>query len=337
MKETIKSITPNPILNLSRSIKSNINQRRSFKYDKQRFLRNYSKSKLRFNTEVQLGSRLVFHAHSLEKGLSHKNIRLGFGVSALTNLSKVMNAYVENGFDQSRQDYVNALSVLREYITLHTENGYNTSYLDEIFSKEIIDQALAEESRIGGVVNINLTDKESNRDKNFKDLFNNRWSIREYAKKPVDLSLIEEAIGISIKSPSVCNRQSARVITIADSQLIEETLSLQGGFTGYDTPPVLLVVTSDIETLVGVNERNQPYIDGGLFSMSLLLSLEYVKLAACPLNAMLPISRELKIRKILDIPENESIIMFMSVGHFTEKNPAPKSFRYSLNSISKNL
>ena len=117
--------------------------------------------------------------------------------------------------------------------------------------------------------------------------------------------------------------------------MIESTLAIQGGFTGYKLPPMLLMITTDNSSFLDIKERNQVYIDGGLFAMSLLLSLEYVSLAACPLNAMLNVSRDKQMRELLNIPKNENIIMFAAVGNFKESYKEPKSFRYKGEEITR--
>ena len=45
-------------------------------------------------------------------------------------------------------------------------------------------------------------------------------------------------------------------------------------------------MTADLRAFMGANEHNEGYVDGGLFGMSLLYSLETCGLAACPLNTM---------------------------------------------------
>lgn len=159
------------------------------------------------------------------------------------------------------------------------------------------------------------------------DLFADRTSVREYAARPVQPELISEAIGICSKSPSVCNRQPYRVRLITDTKQIESILAVQGGMTGYSTPPALLAVTTDIRDFVGMNERNQVYVDGGIHSMALMMALEFVGLAACPLNAMFSRSKEKQMRSLLGT-QHEAFIMFIAVGHFASSSQAPKSFRY---------
>ena len=67
--------------------------------------------------------------------------------------------------------------------------------------------------------------------------------------------------------------------------------------------------------------------------MSVLYALEYKGLAACPLHAMFETGRDLTVRGMLDIPENEKLITFISVGHFKKESHVPKSFRYAPSDI----
>lgn len=93
-------------------------------------------------------------------------------------------------------------------------------------------------------------------------------------------------------------------------------------------PPVLLLVTSDIRAFMNNGERNEPFVDGGLFSMSLLYALEAYGLAACPLNAMFNLSQDRQTRELLDIPDYEFPVMYIAVGNFPESVPVCYSTRY---------
>lgn len=307
--------------------------RRVFSHDKRRFLATYANRSLKTNSQKQLEGRLIFHAHSLEKGLSHSIIKYGFGVRALTRLAKSLSVYNSAGYDKNTKAYKNALSVIKAYIDLHRDAGSDVAHLKDIFTESLLDEAENDKSALGGVESIAAVNKQGNREKNFKELFLNRWSIREYSKTPVDVGLIHEAIEIATKSPSICNRQSGRVRIIQDKKVMESALAIQRGMRGYDLPQALLLVTTDSSSFLDLTERNQVYIDGGLFAMSLLMSLEYVSLAACPLNAMFTVKREKQMRRLLQLPEEENIIMFVAVGNFKEVNKMPKSFRYGREDI----
>lgn len=337
MQDYVKKYLPEPVKNKLIDARDIREQFIIFRYDKDRFLHTYSSRQFKKHTQSQLDARITFHAHALEKGMSHTVIRLGFGRSALNRLAECLGAYNKLGYPKSSKAYVNALSVLREYAGIHNRENFDTNYLVDIFGKEIIDEATRSKSSMGGIVQIKLSDKMDGTSLNFKELFLNRWSVREYANSPVDMEKIHEAISIAMKSPTICNRQASRVTIITEHKKIEEVIAVQDGMTGYDTPPVLLMVTTDTSAFVHVTERNQVYIDGGLFAMSLLLGLEYVSLAACSLNAMFSVSRDKKMRNILGVPKNENIIMFISVGNFKRINKVPKSFRYTREDISRTV
>lgn len=335
IKSKLKKVAPQGVKDAYRSVHMYKERLFSFNYDKNRFLKYRSKANLGRNNQVQIAARLVFHAHALEKGLSHNVVRLGFGKTALQALGRNLDIYISKGYSKKDKAYLNALSVLRAYLDLHKQENFDTAYVSQFFSDEVIAEALADNSCIGGAIQVKQADKANNGEANFEKLFTNRWSVREYADTPVDKSRIDDAIRIALKTPSICNRQSSRATVLYDREKIDAALRLQGGITGYELPPVLIMITTDTSAFVGVNERNQVWIDGGLFAMSVLLALEYVSLAACPLNAMMSIKRDKKMRKLLDIPASENIIMFISVGNFLDESGVPKSFRYDVEEVSR--
>lgn len=331
LKMATKRVLPIVLLEKLQALRVWFASYRLFGVDERRFKRYYSNPFSRLN-QYQLDARLIFHAHSLEKGLSHVNIRLGFGKEALSKMAKAMHQYKASSYDTSSKAYQNALTVLREYVTVHKVKGYNTTYLNDMYG-EILKIANKSKAELGGVVQISAASKRNNRNKNFKELFNGRYSVREFSEKPVSLAKIHDALEIAMKTPSICNRQTSRVQIITDKSVIERALKIQGGMTGYDTPPVLLALYTDTQHYVAISEKNQPYIDGGLFGMSVLLALEYQGLAACALNAMFKVKQAKNMRRLLKTPEHDNFIMFIAVGNFRDTVPAPKSFRYSAKEI----
>lgn len=301
-----------------------------FDYDEQKFRQGYV-SDINTANQTQLAAKLVFSSHSLEKSLSNDGFETGHGFRTAQLLISMLKIYKDKNYDQKHLAYVNTLSALKAFYDRHA----GTKYVSEI--EEIFDDLSSEvkecESKIGGSDEILLKDKKNNSKKNFKDLAEGRFAVRTYSKKPVNKKDIEEAIAIATKTPTVCNRQSIHVHAIYKKEIIEKVLEVQGGIAYYDTPPVLLLITADDNGYVGANERNQGFIDGGLFAMSVLYALEYKKLAACPLHAMFTEIPEMTIRGMLGLPDSEKLITFISVGHFNEKNQVCKSFRYPTSHI----
>ncbi|RSX51757.1 Nitroreductase family [Bifidobacterium goeldii] len=284
--------------------------------------------------EPQLVGKLVYFTHRIEKGLSHTDFRPRFGKRAFSDLAKVMVEWHQRGYSLDNEAYIAASDVFLAYRMKH--EAINEPLPD--FYYRIVDSVHLSNSKkepISGVNNVLASEKKENCQKNFSEIFNGRTSVREFDDSPVDFDKIHRAINLSMKTPSVCNRQSFRVTLINNTKIIAQALDLQGGWRGYKKPPVLALITSDISTFVGAEERNEPYIDGGLFTMSFLLSLEYESLATCPLNAMFQIKQEKQMRSLLNIPDSEVLIAFVAIGNFADSVPAPKSFRFAGKSITR--
>ncbi len=164
--------------------------------------------------------------------------------------------------------------------------------------------------------------------------FESRRSVRNFSDRPVDRALAFEAIELAINTPSVCNRQAWRVRLFDDPTHVAAALKHQNGNRGFaSTVPLLALITVDIGLFAGPSERNQVYIDGGLFSMSLGWAFHAVGLDSCMLNMSQSNSRLNAARRALGIPGNEAIIMFMAIGYPREGHRVARSPRRALSEV----
>ena len=83
------------------------------------------------------------------------------------------------------------------------------------------------------------------------DFLRSRKSTRFFIDKVPDRQSILNCISISQRSPSACNRQSARYFYTVNHDKITEILSLQTGNRGFGTNiPALIIVTSSCSDLL---------------------------------------------------------------------------------------
>lgn len=336
MKKTFKKVAPNSVVAKIIKYKDKRELRLLVEDDMKRF----SEFSAHGNTTTDyknIRSQLMYFTHQIEKGLSRKNFRTGFGKSAIENLVDAMNR-MKNIEDGQKDDfYQNAVSALKKYKDKHLSSG------NQIPNFELISAEIAEEIdnctiETAGVTVIHSDEKKNNEQLNFKDLALNRHSIRDFKKDVhIEEKDLKEAIRISIKSPSVCNRQPTRLRVFSKKSTIEELLSLQGGFNGYDLPDKLILITGDLTVFLRAQERNQAAIDGGLFAMSLMYALEYKKIAACPLSTNISKEKTDKIRKIIKMEDSEVFIMFIACGIMEETVKVPYSYRTEMKNIAKFL
>ncbi|QTV06633.1 nitroreductase family protein [Faecalibacter bovis] len=264
---------------------------------------------------------LILNYHSIEKGMLFKDTKKGFATNRIKNLHKLLNdpEIIKN---INRSQIKVGYQVICKYYEMHKNEGYN---IEHIFSqkqyekyKSVLKTEYSDD--FNGVIN---WDKEKFYEFTSQDFFKfaySRKSVREFTGELIQIDLIQKAITLANTAPSVCNRQASNVYLIEDKKKIDEILNIQGGFTGY-TKNVnqLLILTNDRKFYYTVGERNQFYIDGGIYLMNLLYALHYYKIGNCPANWGKKIDEEKKLDKVISIPESEKIICLIPIGELKDK------------------
>lgn len=327
MRNFIKRLIPKNILSLIRKHRLNKKIIRAYNIDRLRFQKSAFEL-VKTPNEENMEARIIFNYHSLEKGLSNINFREGFGERAYTQLIITMNEYIKYGFDKNSIPFQTGLSVLKEYLNRHKDTKVDLSFVQSNFT---LLSAETQFDDFGGVLFLNKDYIISKSKNDFKSLALNRFSVRDFSAKQIDLELLNQALEIASKTPSVCNRQPWHSHVIRNKVLIDQVLSIQKGFKGYGKNiDSLILICSNNNFLSSYTERNQGFTDAGMFSMSLIYSLQYLGLATCALNANLPVEQDMEIRKLLRITENQNLVMFIAVGNYEEEFLVPKSKRYDI-------
>ena len=274
----------------------------------------------------QVVSRIMYNVHALEKGLARvHDARAGFGKKALSDLNDALVVYRAAGYDLDSFAYTEGVSVIHRYRQLHESKQFEVDFLPSVVDPTFLDEQ-ADRGAAGTKV-LRRQEKQTNPEKNFRELSQGRSSVREFSGRPIDTSQVMTALQLAERTPSVCNRQGWRVYWVEDKDLAREVLKHQRGFGYTQMPEVLLTITVSNSTYLSPVERNEAFVDGGLFAMSVMYGLEYSGLAAVPLNAMMYHRDQLAVRRLLEIDESEMIIMFIAVGDFPEQTTVPISDR----------
>lgn len=322
MSDLVKKLIPKSLENGLHYFLGELKLKKSYSDNFKRF-KKYSFGKINdLNTFEQMEARITKIYHSVEKGFSYDEVRLGFGKSVINELIDLLNTYNSKGYPKSAHCYRTALSNLSLYIKLH-EDEVDVSEL-----KDIISQLGNADEGIGGAIIINRIDIEAQTKMNFKDFSFSRNSIRTFSQQSVDIKLIEEALLIAQNTPSACNRQSWKVRVISDPKIKEALRKNQNGNRGFGAGvDKYLLVTTDVQYFARPREFSQPYIDGGMYAMNLLYALHFVGLAAVSLSAALSPKQEKNIRRDLNVSDAENLILFIGVGNYKNKYKIPKSDR----------
>lgn len=261
-------------------------------------------------------ANIILAYHSLEKGFLFSEMKPNFGKMRVVQLNKLLNdPEVINKSNKSQVKV--AYQIMCKYYELHLKHHYNT---EDYFPEKLYlnyKQILADHysTEFEGIIRYTSEEFYQHNNKDFDVFANSRKSVRNFTGEKVSLSLIKDAIKLASTAPSVCNRQASRVYLVEDKSKIDQILKIQGGMTGYtDGVSQLLILTNDRKYYYTIGERNQFYIDGGLFLMNLLYALHFYKIAACPANWGKRIDEEENLNQFITLPESEKIICMIPIG-----------------------
>lgn len=296
-------------------------------------VRKYSSAVWPGNTRSKAAALITMGSHALEKGMSLPNPRPGFGQQVALRLLLRMEYYARKyGWDDV---LLTAWKTLEAYMRFQEQKSAAVEKLQARMS------ALREQIRrcsdrdvSGGIRLIRKEDFLRDACVDLERFFRSRVSVRDFSDEPVDLRQIERAVRMAQRSPSACNRQAGRVHVLHRAEDVAKALRLQAGAEGFrEKVKVLLIVTADISCFQSAGERYQVWIDGGLFAMTLVYALHSLGLATCMLNWSKRLETDRLFRQAMQIPEHETIIVCIAVGHPCEVFRVPCSQRRPLEQV----
>ncbi len=172
-------------------------------------------------------------------------------------------------------------------------------------------------------------------EKNMDGFFRTRHSIRDYSPIPVPKDSILKAIELALAgTPSVCNRQPARVHVFSSPQEKADLLRLQNGNAGFGSSAShILMVTTSLEAFLDPDERNQCWISGGMFAQSLVYALHAMRVATCVLNWDTEPCTDRDMHRLAAIPDTEVIVMLIAIGHYPPEVRTTRSQRKDVQEI----
>ena len=286
-----------------------------------------------FQSYWATSAELLFQYHKLEKGLCMPGEKRFFGEDPVKATLSLLGKWESLGFSTEDPIYKGAIETLRAY----------RHRLDETPCKsgDDLGGTLDASSRLNGEPDHSLQTPIIVRQEidptvfpALEKLADARRSVRSFKPATVPSEIIQRAISIAQQCPSACNRQPTRIHVYTERERIDALLKLQNGNRGFGhTIPVLLLVTSEARCFFDASERNEPYLDAGLFVMSLLFALRAQGVSSCCLNWCVEPSNDTMAHKIGDIADSEKIITYIAVGYAEDGALAPRSPRRSIDQI----
>jgi hypothetical protein len=327
MKQKIKAVLPKSVISVLKGIKVVKELMPVYIGDLKKY---YLYSDIKgSDTAIKLISKIIREYHVVEKGLTMPDTRLGFGKLVLISLCNNCMLFIKQ-YGKDDEQLRHAVGVIYEYIEFHESHKF-------ALDKTVIDAVEKLKNRFESKIDIlpqrNVTDDEywQNSNTNFEAFSNSRSSVRNFSQQEVPIESIIKSIELARNTPSACNRQSWRTYVFTNKEKFSKILEVQGGNRGFgNLANKVIVITGEIGVFLGNNERNQVYVDGGLYAMNLLYTLHYHKIATCILNCSVTVDQDKKLRAICNIKPSEVFIAMIICGNLPELFKIAVSKRYKI-------
>jgi nitroreductase len=255
----------------------------AYLYDARRFARSAHLTNP-FKDRAAASAHLLRAAHGLEKGQALPEPRPGFGGEKIQDLLKDTARYqAVFGCDDVSLAVV---GVLRGMQRFHARTGHAREEWEVALSSLEEAEFRAGRSSEGiGCLPLTRSEVLAALPADPEAFFRRRCSIRQFDPGPIDPETLKRAVMLAQKTPSVCNRQSGRVYIYTDPDEMRAVLKHQDGNKGFGhEAAAVMVITSDLRCFYKEGERNQGFVDGGMFAMSLVYALHSLGLGSCLLN-----------------------------------------------------
>ena len=309
------------------------NQMKNDYLDDYRLYKRWNYKNPETKTQCSREARILRQTHVIEKGMSLSAPRKGFGLEKINDLFRFLDDYITLGFPTDSIPFQNAICVITKYIEFQ-KNNFN--FVNEELNRKI-EKYLKYVPEIfeSGIKHASLSEMQKSINGQFPEFFMSRHSIRQFSDKTVAYDDIKKSVQLAMKAPTACNRQACRVYYYSDNRTNAELGKLIAGDTGFENEVKnYLVVTSDLSAFYDSFERNQIYIEAGLFAMALVQALHYNGIASCILQNGETPEKNTQFKQICDnIPENEKIALFIAIGYYKDEFNYAVSKRKNINDV----
>ncbi len=156
---------------------------------------------------------------------------------------------------------------------------------------------------------------------NFNELINKRQSDRKYTSKPVSREIINKCIDAGRLAPSASNSQPWTFIVVDDvnlkNKVAKNTVGILRSFNKFvpQAPVIIAIVLEKPKLLTElggrVKKKEFPLMDIGIAAEHICLQAAEEGVGSC----MLGWFDEIAVKALLNVPENKSISLLITLGY----------------------
>ncbi len=156
-----------------------------------------------------------------------------------------------------------------------------------------------------------------------------RQTIREYTKEAVPEELLKIVLDAAIRAPSGRNSQPCHLRVLSDREKLDEMNTDFKNIVGWDTPAYtgwdIRPVYHNAPTFIFIFAPTKDGMSGGLMAENIALAAHAVGLGSCMVASVGALfdneEGAKKWKKYLEVPEDWSFILGITLGYPNEKPP----------------
>ena len=266
---------------------------------------------------IKMQYTLMRENHVIEKGMSMRNPRKGFGQQKVEALLARLNKYFLLYGTVDKDFLCYPISTIKSYIEYTEKSGIEIPKIRDLYNDLISKTKLHIIKHQAGIQEITKIDILNACNRDFESLLYSRHSIRYFSEEPVQRETIIKALELAQRTPSACNRQGWKTHVFEGDKSVE-LIKWQAGSRGFEEEcRYSILVSANLKAFLW-HEVHQAYVDGGLYAMNLINALHSLGLGCIPLSCGFEYEKLNELKKF-DIPENEVPILIVVFGQLQDK------------------
>jgi nitroreductase len=211
---------------------------------------------------------------------------------------------------------------LRDYRSIHYKEAFFKEYSEDVTNILSHLACIADSPAVKPVIS-GIKEYTS-----YGEFFKQRVSVRNFSRKSVAMNLIINAVELAKFTPSVCNRQPWKIKILSTFEDKKIALDHQNGNKGFGHEvDKVIIIGADLRSFIDVIERNEGFIDLGMFSMSFILALQEQGLSTCCLNWCVNPEIDQKLHQDLNLPDWFRVGYLLAVGYSETNSQTAASIR----------
>lgn len=281
---------------------------------------------------------VIRYTHSVEKGLSLEEVRLGFGLAKIKEAFSIIEKYRQNAGDMHNEVLVMFVDALKNYLDFHMRRSFTNSDVEEVQNiYKLLCKYVQNSDDIssGGTLHIKRSRYTSEERASIEKLFLNRHSVRDFDGSSVNHEKLRKAVELAMRCPSACNRQCYRMYVVDRKKfgLLNKWFDGIGGFA--DKLDKLVFVTGKI-SVYRENEMMQWVVTGSVFASYLTLAFEAYDIGCCFIQRdVFPNKKWETVARNLNVEGDEQVVCCLGIGNLKQEYDVPISHRLSIDTIAK--